>query len=420
MSLVKPGKKTVTVVDSIMGSGKTSWATQFINEGPLNRRFLYLTPYLSEVKRIIESTDKNFIEPSEKGGKMNNLKKLIAKGENVACTHKLLEQCDSELIQLLEAENYTLILDEVMTVIDEIKMSKDDIKILLNSVDDEGNPTISVNKKGKVNWNNPIYKNGGYEIIRNLANSGNLTLFEESKMYWLFPMDFFKAFDNVFILTYMFEGQIQCYYYQLFDIKFNYKSVGFDSQRGYFLTDYINYKNEERKHLKELINIHYSTPRDKNDLNKIGEKHNAFSKNHLAENVKNRHYKEKIKNHSNNFYRHKIEAPTKEVIWTTFKDYSKVLCPRGLKNRYVSLTARATNEYAEATTCIYLANRYMNPLIKRFFNERGIKVNEEMFALSEMLQWLFRSAIRNNKPINVYIPSSRMRNLLERYLNNEI
>ena len=418
--LVKQGKKNVTVIDSIMGSGKTSWSIQFINESPINHKFLFLTPYLTEVERIIESTNKDFVEPSEKGGKMNNLKKLIANGENIACTHSLLERCDSELIQLLEAENYTLILDEAINVINDVKKTKDDIQILLNSFDEEGNPAISVNQKGKVTWNKQLYENGGYEVIRNLANSGNLVLFEESKMYWLFPMDFFKAFDEVYILTYMFEGQIQCYYYQLFDIKFYYRSVGFDTQQGYFLTDYISYKNEERKHLKELITIHYSTPKDKNDLNKIGEKHNAFSKSHLEEHLKNRVYKEMIKNHGNNFYRHKMDSPTKKVIWTTFKDYSKALCPRGLKYRYVSLNARATNEYAEAKTCIYLANRYMNPLIKRFFTERGIKVNDELFALSEMLQWLFRSAIRNGEAINVYMPSSRMRSLLERYLDNEI
>lgn len=293
--------KPITVVDSIMGSGKTNWAIQYINESPLNKKFIFITPYLTEIQRILESTNKDFVEPLEKGGKMNNLKKLIVNGENIACTHNLLERCDNELIQLLEAENYTLILDEVINVINEVEKSKDDIQILLNSVDEEGNPTISVNKDGEVTWNNPLYKNGGYEVIRNLANSGNLILFEERKMYWLFPTELFKAFDEVYILTYMFEGQIQCYYYELFNLKCTYQSVGGDSQQGYFLTDYISNKNEGRQHLKDLITIHYSTPRDKNDLNKIGDKHNSFSKSYLDEHLKNRNYKAMIKNHGRNF-----------------------------------------------------------------------------------------------------------------------
>ena len=95
-------------------------------------------------------------------------------------------------------------------------MTKDDIKILLNSTDDNGNPIVSIGTKGKVKWNNGEYDSGNYQTIRNLANAGNLVLFDESKLYWLFPTDLFKAFSEVFILTYMFEGQIECYYYRLF------------------------------------------------------------------------------------------------------------------------------------------------------------------------------------------------------------
>ena len=66
--------KPITVVDSIMGSGKTNWAIQYINESPINKKFIFITPYLTEIQRILESTNKNFAEPLEKGGKMNNLK----------------------------------------------------------------------------------------------------------------------------------------------------------------------------------------------------------------------------------------------------------------------------------------------------------------------------------------------------------
>ena len=41
---------------------------------------------------------------------------------------------------------------------------------------------------------------------------------------------------------------------------------------------------------------------------------------------------------------------------------------------------------------------------------------EDKFALSELVQFVFRSAIRNNKPIDVYIPSKRMRDLFEEWL----
>jgi len=39
-----------------------------------------------------------------------------------------------------------------------------------------------------------------------------------------------------------------------------------------------------------------------------------------------------------------------------------------------------------------------------------------MFATSELLQWIRRSAIRNGQIVNLYIPSSRMRKLLTAWL----
>ena len=50
---------------------------------------------------------------------------------------------------------------------------------------------------------------------------------------------------------------------------------------------------------------------------------------------------------------------------------------------------------------------------------KGFPVKEDVFALSEMVQWIWRSAIREGNPINIYVPSSRMRSLLQRWLNDE-
>lgn len=399
----------ITVVDSIMGSGKTSWAIQYINESPATTKFIFITPYKTEIERIIGSTNKKFVQPQIEGkkNKLDSLKQAIANGHNIVSTHALFKRSDAELIQLLEAENYILILDEVIDVIDEIGITKDDIKILLNSSNEKGESIISTDKKGHVEWNASKYNSGNYQSIRNIANSGNLVLFEESKMYWLFPTEVFKAFNQIYILTYMFEGQIQSYYYQLFNLKYKYKSVGYKTGSGYYLKEYGGTSSENRQQFKSLITIYYSAPSDNRDMNKIGEKFNSFSKSYLADHLKSQNYKDLIKKNSYNFYRHKMKCSTKQVIWTTFKENRKSLTPVGLKDNFVSLNARATNEYATATTCIYLSNRYMNPLIKRFFQSHNIKVNEELFALSELLQWLFRSAIRNQEPIDVYIPSSR-------------
>lgn len=64
----------------------------------------------------------------------------------------------------------------------------------------------------------------------------------------------------------------------------------------------------------------------------------------------------------------------------------------------------------------YVINRYLNPFYKHFFEQRDIEIDEDNYALSELLQWIWRSAIRNGEEINLYIPSQRMRELLEGFL----
>ena len=67
---------------------------------------------------------------------------------------------------------------------------------------------------------------------------------------------------------------------------------------------------------------------------------------------------------------------------------------------------------------LYFANQFINPNIKDFFNTKKVVVNEDKWALSELLQWIWRGRIRRNEPMNLDIPSKRMRNLLYDWLDN--
>lgn len=51
-----------------------------------------------------------------------------------------------------------------------------------------------------------------------------------------------------------------------------------------------------------------------------------------------------------------------------------------------------------------------------FFKQRGINIDEDLYGLSEMIQWIWRSRIRKGENINIYIPSMRMRNLLNAWM----
>ena len=60
----------------------------------------------------------------------------------------------------------------------------------------------------------------------------------------------------------------------------------------------------------------------------------------------------------------------------------------------------------------------MNVNEKKFYQKHGIEVDEDIYALSIMVQWIWRSAIRDGNKVNLYIPSKRMRTILIKWIED--
>lgn len=181
---------------------------------------------------------------------------------------------------------------------------------------------------------------------------------------------------------------------------------------GYNLIPFDQKKAIDKTIIKNNINIL------KNDvINDVGEPDYSLSVSWF-ERDKNKYLIATLKKNLYNYFQHKVKAKSNEILWTTFKDFKPKLSGKGYTKGFCSVNARATNEYKDRTNIAYCVNIFLNPMVKQFFNNKGVTVMEDYFALSEMLQFIWRSAIRNNKPINIYIPSLRMRNLLINWLND--
>ena len=105
-------------------------------------------------------------------------------------------------------------------------------------------------------------------------------------------------------------------------------------------------------------------------------------------------------------------------MWTTFSTYENQLSGDGYKKGFLACNARATNAYRNKTTLAYTINYYLNPIITNYFTQCGVRVEQDALALSELIQWVFRSAIRDGNPITIYIPSNRMRTLFLNWLDS--
>lgn len=398
----------ITIIDSMMGTGKTSFAINKMKEDNSNN-YVYITPYLSEIQRIkISITNKRFSEPVNLGnGKLDSLHDLLLKNKNIASTHALFKTATEDTKELIKANSYILILDEVMDVVEQIPLKKDDLKLLL----DNELVFIDKNNNNLVVWNeNKKDFSSKYDDIKQMILNNNVYFVNNTLFMWTFPVDVFKAFKEVYILTYLFKGQIQRYYYDLYNVKYEYKSIHKLNDK-YILGDYKS--SYDMNKIKNRINI----LDDK--INTIGEDEFALSSSWYKKS-NNKLLIEQLKNNTYNYFNNKIKGKSKDNMWTTFKKQKSKLTGKGYMRGFVSLTARATNDYADKYNLAYLSNIFMNPIIKQFFTDRNVETNEDIYALSELIQWIWRSRIRkdNEDKINLYIPSSRMRSILFSWLNN--
>ena len=393
----------ITVIDCICGSGKTSWAIQFMNK-QIDDRFIYITPFLDELTRVIKSSERIFTQPNEKKGKgtkTNHFMNLLKEGDDICSTHSLFKGLKPGVKELIKEQEYILILDEVMDVVEQVPISKRDMSLLLND------KIIMEDENHKVHWIDESY-NGEFLKFKYMIQNGDCYISNGSMILWTFPCEIFKAFKEVYILTYMFDGQIQRYYYDINNMEYEYKSIKSISQNVYGLT---NYTKSDMSKIKELIDIYNG------NLNDIGNESTAFSVSWLNRADGTPKIK-RIKDNTYNYFGNILNSKSKDNMFTTFKEYRIKLQGKGYTKGFVEWTARSTNEYKHKTNLAYLCNLYYNPMLKRFFIDKDVTIDEEYWALSCLIQWIFRSAVRDNKPINIYIPSSRMRNLLEKWLNS--
>ena len=271
-------KNHITVIDSPVGSGKSSWAIQYINELPDEQRFIFITPLLDEIERIQKGCEqKAIIAPkphsSEYNTKSKVFKKLINQNKNIASTHALFLQIDEEVIELLRRRNYILILDEVFNVLAKynyfsdltVSSAEEDKQDIYTSSDINSLKSLgylSINDEGNISWIKDDYPLSRYYDLEKLAKNEQL-YFINDKLLWIFPKVVFSEgiFQEIFILTFQFRYQLQYYYFKYFNIDYQICHIKEIRPREYVLevSDGNEAEIEWVKRVRNLININDST-----------------------------------------------------------------------------------------------------------------------------------------------------------------
>ncbi|MGL5051957.1 MAG: hypothetical protein ACRC6E_15205 [Fusobacteriaceae bacterium] len=419
----------VVVIDSVMGSGKSEWAIKQIKESV--NPVMYVAIYLDEVDRVINATKDSKIAVRQPKGveetgetKEENIVALLKKKYSIATTHSLFSSLGDDAFKLIEKNGYTLILDEVIEAYKQYPMTSQDYKMLVDG------DYIRVDEEDKIYRNKEVEythkernRNGLFSEFFNCIDTNSVFEYGKSVPIIGFPTKLFTSFDSVFVLTYLFEGSILKAYFDINNIRLDVKTLPiFNEGLGCFedifrdkgcLFNNVTYDGSKFKDKIDICGL------DKMNGGTWGHSEKLFSSAWYKNKNNIKHIKE-LENKVRGFFRTNCGAKSSEAMYTLLKEVNEKLNVKGYCKSFTTLNLRATNKYGDRKCGAYLANRYLNPIIKNFVRSKGGSVDEDMFALSELIQWVWRTRIRNGEDIKLYIPSIRMRSLIQDWLDGEI
>ena len=419
----------VVVVDALCGQGKTESVIEMMQKD-VEGKFLYVTPYLSECHRVAgtlydaEDIDKkpllsetgeyiyevgtrlgafNFKHPDDSfGRKGKSLCSLLSDGENVVSTHALFTELGSNAIEA--AKDYTLIIDESVNVYTQDGRHKTIAHALERKIIylDEDGITLRFdrNRFGESTPENPDTAKGSlYESIAAQCDLGQLLLIRKKTVVWEMSADLLSNFKKVIICTYMFEGSEMSVYLK---------------KKG---IDYTVQKLEGAKTAKDVA--HLIEVMDDNKLNAVGAT-GKLSSSAFAHKDKKDILCETMRRNLQNIFTNKWKAKADDRLWTCFVTNKKVIGGEKYLNQFLSYNYKATNDYMDVHHVAFLIDVHTNPNIVEAseINSNSL-MDQELYAVSSLIQFIFRSAVRKGEPIKLYLPSLRMRELLERWKKGE-
>ncbi len=416
--------------------------------------YIYISPLREMFNRLDgrgnyegRGTSRQFFTPvnhNAEGTKLRGIKNDMLAGRDIKSTHSLFLRFDDECVDIVSSRKYHLIIDEdlnVATVLSNAAkkgledeeyfqdmrqpITKDDLDWLLEN----GNIRINQNNHNQVEWiKNSDGLNHRYKDVETIIRTGAISLVNEKQkdgriesayIIWAFPISILNAFENITILTYRYRSSILKAYLDFHGIQYEHSTVVTD-ETGLHLAQF-DPSIEKGYEYARLIKIC-----DAPKLNAVGVRESLRKQYPLSSawygKRENQQQIIQLRNNTYNFIRNYAHADRDRVMWTTFKSYKKRLTPHSYATTtanaetWVQCGCRATEQYADRTCLAYLIDKHLNPGIVHFLGMRNIRIDNDEYALSDALQWIFRSAIRRGNEIELYIPSQRMRNLVNSWL----
>lgn len=400
-----------------MGSGKSQSAIKYMNDNP-DKKFIYITPYLDEAIRIKEGCPElKFITPSDKipeynFRKIKHTEELIKNGRNIASTHAAFRMYSNDMLKDISDQGYTLIIDESIELLSEVNISPDDIELLELGgwLKKEGDEYVRCERSYKGAFSKQISDIlddiKGFLVVNPELKSKDMTY------AWRLPKELITSFEDVYVLTYLFDGQDISYMFKMYDLDYKKIGVTITEEGEYAFSEDGGYIPNYVKTLRSRIHI-LNNPK----MNAVGDKKSALSMAWFKKSDNEEEKNQLKKNTYNFFFNLNRPSNSKDRMWSTYLEDKKEIQGKGYSKGYTQFNLRASNEYRNKKYLAYLVNLYMNVGRVIYYKDHGIEIDQDLYALSTMIQWIWRSAIRDGEEIYIYIPSRRMRELLIKWID---
>ena len=106
---------------------------------------------------------------------------------------------------------------------------------------------------------------------------------------------------------------------------------------------------------------------------------------------------------------------THNNLWTTYEEFREEIKGKGFGRAFVYLSDDTDKDYSDRTYLAYIANNFYPATM-----QNNYEVTENQYALTELLQFIFKSALSKGNEIWIYIPSKRMRKLLKDWIEKDL
>lgn len=430
--------QVVEILDGIMGSCKTTNTCKWMEENNHKYKFFYISPLLDEVKdggRIQQACpttrfvapmtveDEKELDDSRKRNttskrKVDDLLKLLKLGANITCTHKLYLSMTDEHFDEMRKHDYVLIVDEELGMIDDYKSyTAPDVQSLvkLNCVKIQESDGMLIWTKEDLEEVNDI----GHQYYHFKRHVDNNMIYVSKRDANIFvcqlPIKLITVAKRCIILTYMFEGNVLSSFIRLKGLSYKpfneveIKTVDKDNIKNLVKL----YQPKHPKWNKELkLSVTAYHKMSGNDLKHISNYISAICKDCGAGDLDTMFTFPKNRcNISDNKQTIKIKPRGLVDSKQKEKTSPEQMC-------WIASSTRATNKYRHKWCVIHAYDRYPNQSVSSYLQDFNHPIDAKVFAISEMLQWIWRSRIRDGKSINLAILSPRMKLLFLNWLHD--